>query len=43
MEKTNGEVIKEIVIIQFTKNKKSKTDKVIDVVCGGIGKATKIN
>ena len=38
----DGVLIKETVKIQFTM-KRSRTDKVIAGVCGGIGKATGIN
>jgi phage shock protein PspC (stress-responsive transcriptional regulator) len=42
-EKTDGVHTKELVKIQFTTMTRSKTDRIIAGVCGGIAKSTGIN
>jgi phage shock protein PspC (stress-responsive transcriptional regulator) len=41
--KNDGVLIKEIVKIQFTIMTRSKTDRILAGVCGGIAKSTGIN
>jgi phage shock protein PspC (stress-responsive transcriptional regulator) len=41
--KNDGVHTKELVKIQFTTMTRSKTDRIIDGVCGGIAKSTGIN